>query len=555
MADIDCAQRQTRALEAWSLKVLWAMLALFVPMAPGVATGMLPIPWARFFALVGVTFGCALVPTLAFRLGLAGRPVRFVTCGALLLNVAALFWVIPDLQGTQWALWLIPVALSVIYADRWFTAGVGLVSVALCTGVAWWQYGGVERLSFLATVMTVMLFLLALLIALAMKSGELLRQNRETARQQEEAIRRLSSALDQVRLTISALPETAAALDLGSKEAHERMDGSFRQMIQQLEHGWHEQVSALSQITETLAQQSRAVEQIAAGAGEQSQAAMASLEHSRQMAESLEQVAEYAQQVSDASDEASRRADGGSRAVQQTLSAMTELNEAVQQATRTVTDLGGLSSQIGQILETITTIADQTNLLALNAAVEAARAGQHGRGFAVVADEVRKLAEKAAAATQEIGGLIGRIQEGIETAVAVMEAASRQAAEGTRLSGEAGQALADIQASVKGTADQVRSIQDRIQRLAESSKNVEGAVSQMAAVSQQNSAATEEMSAGSTQVRHAVHQVEQVARQGTESLSRVRTDLQEMASLVGTTAEAAGRIAALAAELEKHVKE
>src|SRR5271170_423308 len=64
--------------------------------------------------------------------------------------------------------------------------------------------------------------------------------------------------------------------------------------------------------------------------------------------------------------------------------------------TATVSKLGESSSQIGQVIKVITSIAQQTNLLALNATIEAARAGEAGKGFAVVANEVKELAKETA---------------------------------------------------------------------------------------------------------------------------------------------------------------
>ena len=83
-----------------------------------------------------------------------------------------------------------------------------------------------------------------------------------------------------------------------------------------------------------------------------------------------------------------------------------EGKNAVSQVINTMGAIKHSSGKIADIIGVIDEIAFQTNILALNAAVEAARAGESGRSFAVVATEVRHLAMRSASAAKEIKTLI-----------------------------------------------------------------------------------------------------------------------------------------------------
>jgi methyl-accepting chemotaxis protein len=91
--------------------------------------------------------------------------------------------------------------------------------------------------------------------------------------------------------------------------------------------------------------------------------------------------------------------------------------KVAETANATVSKLGESSTEIGQVIKVITSIAQQTNLLALNATIEAARAGEAGKGFAVVANEVKELAKETAKATEDISRKIEAIQTDAKAAV------------------------------------------------------------------------------------------------------------------------------------------
>nr|WP_314446364.1 methyl-accepting chemotaxis protein [uncultured Sphingomonas sp.] len=79
---------------------------------------------------------------------------------------------------------------------------------------------------------------------------------------------------------------------------------------------------------------------------------------------------------------------------------------------------------INTLVAVIKKVAFQTDLLALNATVEAARAGEAGQGFAVVASEVKSLSETSRGATEEINQLIGAVGEGATEADRALAAAA-----------------------------------------------------------------------------------------------------------------------------------
>ena len=92
----------------------------------------------------------------------------------------------------------------------------------------------------------------------------------------------------------------------------------------------------------------------------------------------LKQVVTNAKATSKAVSETSAKAEKGKLTAQTTAEKITRLTNTVSETAKVIQGLGEKSQAIGEITETITSIADQTNLLALNAAIEAARAGEAG---------------------------------------------------------------------------------------------------------------------------------------------------------------------------------
>ncbi len=155
---------------------------------------------------------------------------------------------------------------------------------------------------------------------------------------------------------------------------------------------------------------------------------------SSEMAESAEATTRSAQATASSADEMLGGVTKTVEAIEQMNQGLLEIgegarkglevsNEASQLARETsgaMNDLAATAAQIGDMNDTIKTIAAQTNLLALNATIEAASAGEAGRGFAVVANEVKALARQSAGAAENIEERIAKLQESMTGAAAVI---------------------------------------------------------------------------------------------------------------------------------------
>ena len=288
--------------------------------------------------------------------------------------------------------------------------------------------------------------------------------------------------------------------------------GSFNRFVDKI-HG------LVRQITEMTSQLTGLVTQVSDHA-QRSEQAMERQRHE------TDQVATAINEMSSAAHEVARSAQGAAVAAQQTDAegqaakrvvdgSIAQIHALVSDIRSSGTSLDSLQKDVASIvsvLDVIRSIAEQTNLLALNAAIEAARAGEAGRGFAVVADEVRALASRTQQSTQEIQGMIDRLQQGTRTAVEAMRRSS-DAGDGTSAQANEAGASLDTMAQLIGTINSMNA--------------------QIASAAEEQTAVAEEINRSVHQIAVAVDSVADETQLGAQT-SRSLADLgQRLGKLVG----------------------
>jgi methyl-accepting chemotaxis protein len=312
-----------------------------------------------------------------------------------------------------------------------------------------------------------------------------------------------------------------------SKDEMGELAKTFNDMASQVQHSFVEVKQAalqLSSSSETLAAVSeettaqthevnRAIDQVAAGAQNQSLNLEQGIQLLDEMSNRLEEVNQYSRQISEQAILSTSKGKDGLKVVGELDSTSQEFVQLAGNLISNVQDVADSSKQIIKIVETIEEISNSTDLLALNAAIESARAGEAGRGFAVVAGEIRKLAEKTKGEARNIHTVIDDMGS-------KMDHLSNEAKQLDGYGEIQGQAVQKTRSSFDDIVNQVEliekhidQVQHSLQLVNTSSDQLTSAIQDISAISEESAASAQEVAASSEHQLQAIEEVNQAALQ------------------------------------------
>lgn len=366
-----------------------------------------------------------------------------------------------------------------------------------------------------------------------------------------------------------ATDASSSATEMASTiEEVSRNSGTLAAAVEDTALSIEEMIASIKQVSENTNALSTSAEQTSSSITEMSSTV-------KEVEQRAVESARLAEKVSlDASDR-------GMAAAREAIGGMQNIKETVEATAAVVNRLGKRSHEIGQILKVIDEVTDQTSLLALNAAILAAQAGEHGKGFAVVAEEIKDLAERTAASTQEIAGLIASVQEESAESVQAMGRGLKAVESGVALVNVTSEVLEQVSNSSRQSADMARAIEKTtaeqakgVAQITETSISIAGQLEQIAGALQEQRkgserivqaaermrdltrlvrSATQEQTTGSRSIANAVESLTKQTSQVARSASEQSLGAQQISDAISRIQKIAGDTVDVSIEMDKAV--
>ncbi|MBU3188915.1 methyl-accepting chemotaxis protein [Clostridium bowmanii] len=350
-------------------------------------------------------------------------------------------------------------------------------------------------------------------LAIAEQIAVAAEQQGSAAEEVERSIQMQNKAFNELNAGAGDLAQMAEDLKVSTdaQKSSESMAAASEQLSSNVEEG-----------NSTSAEILKAMEQISAGAQDQSDLTDKAALLAEKLAVASKQMSERAGFSADKIGELQKLLETNKIALDNMTTGISSSAQISMVAAKNIKSLEETTRRIDKIVDAIVNVTIQTNMLAVNGSIEAARAGEFGRGFSVVAVDIRALANESAENTDKIKDLVRAIQNQIQRVSADTEISSKNS-------------FSEVE-KAKKTTHNLNVIEENMIKILTGSNEIQTG-------SDESQVALEQARKGVDQIATAAQEASSAAQQASNAASEQSKGMQELA-------EAIEEISGLADELQ-----